>query len=98
VRLNPWLATFNPESRFSGFTDIDGTVAFYLRVNALATSKDVVLDLDCGQGTYANDPVIAMPKSGSCRSGGAAGAGVKTRGWTSTSCCGKGRSNASRGT
>ena len=62
MRLNPWLATFNPESRFSGFTDIDGTVAFYLRVNALATSKDIVLDFACGQGTYANDPVIAMPK------------------------------------
>ena len=48
---------FYPESRFGGFTDIDGTVAFYLRVNALAASKDVVLDFGCGQGTHANDPV-----------------------------------------
>lgn len=51
------LERFYPESRFGGFTDIDGTVAFYLRVNALAASKDSVLDFGCGQGTYANDPV-----------------------------------------
>ena len=37
---------FYSESRFGGFTNIDGTVAFYLRVNTLAASKDVVLDFD----------------------------------------------------
>ena len=51
------MERFYHESRFGGFTDIDGTVAFYLRVNALAASKDVVLDFGCGQGTYANDPL-----------------------------------------
>jgi SAM-dependent methyltransferase len=51
------MELFYPESRFGGFTDIDGTLAFYLRVNALATSKDVVLDFGCGQGTSADDPV-----------------------------------------
>ena len=35
---------FYSESRFGGFTDLDGT-ALYLRVNALAASKDVVLEL-----------------------------------------------------
>jgi hypothetical protein len=35
---------FYPESRFGGFTDIDGTTPFYLRVNALAASKDVAID------------------------------------------------------
>jgi hypothetical protein len=52
-----WKSIFYPESRFGGFTNIDGTVAFYLRVNALAASKDVVLDFGGGQGTYAKDPV-----------------------------------------
>lgn len=51
------MERFYPESRFGGLTDIDATVAFYLRVNALATSRDVVLDFGCGQGTYANNPV-----------------------------------------
>ena len=39
------MERFYPESRFGGFTDLGGTVAFYLRVNALAASKDVVLEL-----------------------------------------------------
>jgi len=29
------METFYPESRFGGFTQIDGTVAFYSRVQAL---------------------------------------------------------------
>jgi hypothetical protein len=51
------MERFYPEPRFGGLTDLDGTVGFYLRVNALAASKDVVLDFGCGQSTYANDPV-----------------------------------------
>jgi SAM-dependent methyltransferase len=48
---------FYPESKFGGFTDIDGTVAFYLRVNALSQASSVVLDVGCGRGAYAEDPV-----------------------------------------
>jgi SAM-dependent methyltransferase len=63
------MERFYPESRFGGFTDIDGTVAFYPRVNALAASKDVVLDFGCGQGIrlrpgHANDPVPIRLGSG----------------------------------
>lgn len=49
--------TFYPEARFGGYTDIDGTVAFYNRVNSLLNPSDVVLDVGCGRGEYVDDPV-----------------------------------------
>src|SRR5262245_37494020 len=49
--------TFYPESRFGGFTDIDGTVAFYNRINALIEPRFVVLDVGCGRGAYGEDRV-----------------------------------------
>lgn len=48
---------FYPESRFGGFTQIDGTVAFYSRVQALARPSSVVVDFGCGRGAYASDPI-----------------------------------------
>jgi hypothetical protein len=54
---DPLMQRFYPESRFGGFTDFDGTVAFYLRVNALAAPHHVVVDFGCGQGAHATDPV-----------------------------------------
>lgn len=48
---------YYPEARFGGFTDIDGTMAFYARVNALAGLDSVVLDVGCGRGAYAEDSV-----------------------------------------
>lgn len=48
---------FYPESRFGGFTDIDGTVAFFNRVNALVESSYVVLDIGCGRGACAEDQI-----------------------------------------
>jgi SAM-dependent methyltransferase len=55
--MDPKLLYY-PESRFGGFTDIDGTLAFYLRVNALLDLNDVVLDVGCGRGAYVEDPVV----------------------------------------
>lgn len=46
-----------PESRFGGFTDIDGTIIFYSRVHSLLKATSVVLDYGCGRGRYAEDPV-----------------------------------------
>ncbi|MBI4433269.1 class I SAM-dependent methyltransferase [Candidatus Uhrbacteria bacterium] len=46
-----------PESRFGGFTDLDGTLTFFTRVNALLTSTSVVLDVGCGRGEYLEDAV-----------------------------------------
>ncbi len=48
-------AIYYPESTFGGFTDVDGTIAFYLRVNALSTAASVVLDVGCGRGAHAED-------------------------------------------
>ena len=41
---------FYPESRFGGFTDVDGTIAFYARVHSQLTPSSVVLDVGCGRG------------------------------------------------
>jgi len=46
-----------PESEFGGFTDLDGTLAFFLHVNSLIGAKDTVLDVGCGRGEYADDNV-----------------------------------------
>lgn len=46
-----------PEFRFGGFSRRDGTVAFYTRVRALTHPDAVVLDVGCGRGEYADDPV-----------------------------------------
>lgn len=46
-----------PEVSIGGFTRLDGTVAFFSRVNALVDRTSVVLDVGCGRGAYAEDPV-----------------------------------------
>jgi SAM-dependent methyltransferase len=48
---------FYPESRFGGYTDLDGTVVFHTRVNALVGANDVVVDIGCGRGQHREDPV-----------------------------------------
>ena len=48
---------FYPESRFGGYTDVDGTVVFYNRVNSLLRPKYVVLDVGCGSGAYGHENV-----------------------------------------
>ena len=48
---------FYPEARFGGFTDIDGTIAFFNRVSALLDPSFVVLDVGCGRGEYNEDPI-----------------------------------------
>ena len=53
----PFIEAFYPESRFGGFTDIDGTIAFFARVNALIKADDVVLEVGCGRGAHQEDPI-----------------------------------------
>jgi SAM-dependent methyltransferase len=55
-RTDRLLRRFYPESRYGGFTAIDGTVDFYLRVNALLHPEDVVLDFGCGRGQHSESP------------------------------------------
>jgi SAM-dependent methyltransferase len=40
-----------------GFTRVDGTVAFYVRINSLLRRDDVVLNLGAGRGRNDEDPV-----------------------------------------
>ena len=49
--------SFYPETRFGGFSDHDGTVAFYTRVNALLRPSSTVVDFGCGRGEHAEDTV-----------------------------------------
>jgi SAM-dependent methyltransferase len=48
---------YYPESRFGGFTNVDGTVTFYSRINALINPASIVVDAGCGRGAYAGDPI-----------------------------------------
>lgn len=52
-----YLNLYYPESRFGGFTDVDGTIAFYNRVHSFITPETILLDVGCGRGEYADDPV-----------------------------------------
>lgn len=52
------IETWYPESRFGGFTDIDGTILFYARLRSLLSPESVVLDAGCGRAVHSNDPVL----------------------------------------
>lgn len=46
-----------PEARFGGFADIDQVTVFYTRVRALMDPSFTVLDIGCGRGKQADDPI-----------------------------------------
>jgi SAM-dependent methyltransferase len=48
---------FHPEDDFGGFTELDGAIRFYARVRELLPADGVALDIGCGRGTQAEDPV-----------------------------------------
>lgn len=52
-----YKVTYYPESKFGGFTDIDGTIAFYTRVNSLLDPSMLILDVGCGRGAWAEDTI-----------------------------------------
>jgi SAM-dependent methyltransferase len=56
-RKKDYMVRYYPESRFGGFTDIDGTIAFYTRVQSLVEPSHLVLDVGCGRGAHQDDPV-----------------------------------------
>ncbi len=63
---------FYPESRFGGFSDLDGTIRFYSRVNALLEPESVIIDYGCGRGAYGEDPApfrraLRILKGKACR-------------------------------
>jgi SAM-dependent methyltransferase len=48
---------YYPETRWGGFTRVDGTIAFYIRVHSLLTTSSIVADVGCGRGSNQDDPV-----------------------------------------
>ena len=56
------IAALYPEIAAGGFSRVDGTIAFYVRVGALLGEMGqaaVVLDLGAGRGAFLDDPVRA---------------------------------------
>lgn len=47
------LRRFYPETQFGNFSDVSGTMRFYVRVRALLEPEFTVLDVGCGRGSYA---------------------------------------------
>ena len=62
-RAHLLLNHFYPESAFGGFSDIDGSVVSYTRINALIASDDTILDVGCGRGAQILDEPIAFKKA-----------------------------------
>lgn len=48
---------FHPETGFGDFTDLDGSLTFYARARELLPADGVALDIGCGRGLAADDPV-----------------------------------------
>lgn len=46
---------FYPESKYGNYTNIDGTILFYLRVNSLLSKSSHLLDVGCGRGECGDD-------------------------------------------
>jgi SAM-dependent methyltransferase len=61
--LNRFQEEFYPESKFGGFTDADGTIAFFSRINALLQPSDIVLDAGCGRGCLIIDDPIPFRRN-----------------------------------
>jgi len=55
--MKDYKGIYYPESKFGGFADVDSIIAFYIRVNSLINSSSIVLDVGCGRGSYAENPI-----------------------------------------
>jgi SAM-dependent methyltransferase len=56
-RPHQTLARLYPEAAVGGYTQLDGQVEFYTRVNALVGPDSQVLDFGAGRGHWAVDPM-----------------------------------------
>ena len=53
------MKIFNPaENKVGGFTENDGTIDFYSRINSLINDKLIVLDYGAGRGGWENDECL----------------------------------------
>jgi SAM-dependent methyltransferase len=57
ARTLEYLHEFYPESRFGDYSDRDGSIAFYARINELLQPSFSVLDFGCGRGAGFEDRV-----------------------------------------
>jgi SAM-dependent methyltransferase len=48
---------YYPESQIGGFSNVDGTIAFFSHVNAILKPTSIVVDVGCGRGAYMEDPI-----------------------------------------
>jgi SAM-dependent methyltransferase len=48
--MSDYLTRHYPEFAYGGYTNVDGSVTFLLRVRSLMTPQSVVLDIGCGPG------------------------------------------------
>jgi SAM-dependent methyltransferase len=53
---NPTLRKLYPEAAVGGYTQLDGQVEFYTRINAVVDRHSQVLDFGAGRGHWAVDP------------------------------------------
>ncbi|MEY2480212.1 MAG: hypothetical protein QOI04_1139 [Verrucomicrobiota bacterium] len=51
-----------PETRFGGFSRVDGTVVFFTRVQALLDGARIVVDVGCGRGARLEDLCVFRRK------------------------------------
>lgn len=58
----PEIDKLHPELGAGGFTALDGTVAFYSRIDSLLTPQSRVLDLGAGRGWWIHDETCAYRK------------------------------------
>jgi SAM-dependent methyltransferase len=58
-----------PETRFGGFSRVDGTVIFFTRVQALLHGARIVVDVGCGRGTRQEDVCAFRRELADLRSG-----------------------------
>jgi SAM-dependent methyltransferase len=65
-----------PESKESGLTSVDGTMAFYARVRSLMDATKTVLDAGCGRGAGASDDVAVRREARDLRTTGAKVIGI----------------------
>ena len=54
TRVKVQEENFYPERKFGGYSRVDGTVAFFGRVQALARPEMVALDVGCGRGAVVD--------------------------------------------
>jgi SAM-dependent methyltransferase len=54
AKMKDLLERHYPESKFGGYSRVNGTLAFHTRVKALATPEMTVLDVGCGRGAAAD--------------------------------------------